>query len=180
MAGASLKEIKASPFVEKLLSRGYEVIYMDEPVDEYTLQSMPEFEKHRFQNAAKDNLKFGDEDETEKKTLEEMTENMKPLSEWLQKTLSDSVEKVVISNRLTTSPCAIVANSFGWSGNMQKIMKAHSNNKEDPLASFFGSQKRFWKSILPILSLKLCLNVLKEKKLTNQQNLWPKFSIKPL
>jgi len=140
--GGTEKEIKESPFLEKLVGRGYEVIYMTEPIDEYMIQNMSEYEGKRFQNISKSGLKFGDEDEAEnKKTKEELVEKYKPLAEWWQKLLEKDIDKVVVSDRLTTSPCAIVAVEWGWSANRQKL-EAAQGEKNDPMSSFFANQKK--------------------------------------
>ena len=115
MSAPSRAEAVASPFVERLLKKGYEVLYLVEPVDEYCIQNLPEFEGKKFQNVAKEGLQFGDEGEREKERLEELEENYKPLTTWLKDTaLKDLIDKAVVSNRLTDSPCAIVASQYGW------------------------------------------------------------------
>ena len=76
---------------------------------------MPEFEGKKFQNVAKEGLQFGDEGDEQKEALEEMQESFKPLTEWLKDVaLSEQIDKAVVSNRLTDSPCALVASQYGW------------------------------------------------------------------
>ena len=76
---------------------------------------MPEFEGKKFQNVAKEGLQFGDEGEDAKERLEELTESFKPLTTWLKDdALSTLIDKAVVSNRLTDSPCALVASQYGW------------------------------------------------------------------
>ena len=125
--------MEASPFVERLLKRGYEVLYLIEAVDEYCIQSLPEFEGKKFQNVAKEGLKLEDS-EAAKERLEALEEEYKPLVDWLKDdALKDKIEKAVLSERLTTSPCALVASQYGWSGNMEKIMTAQAYQKaKDP------------------------------------------------
>uniref|UniRef100_A0A8C7XQ60 Heat shock protein 90, beta (grp94), member 1 n=1 Tax=Oryzias sinensis TaxID=183150 RepID=A0A8C7XQ60_9TELE len=124
MAGTSRKEAESSPFVEKLLKKGYEVIYLTEPVDEYCIQALPEFDGKRFQNVAKEGVKF-EESEKAKEKREALEKEFEPLMTWLKdKALKDKIEKAVLSQRLTDSPCALVASQYGWSGNMERIMKA--------------------------------------------------------
>ncbi|KAJ8411412.1 hypothetical protein AAFF_G00174180 [Aldrovandia affinis] len=126
MAGTSRKEAESSPFVETLLKKGYEVIYLTEPVDEYCVQALPEFDGKRFQNVAKEGVKF-DESEKAKGKREELEKEYEPLTTWMKdKALKDMVEKAVLSQRLTKSPCALVASQYGWSGNMERIMKAQA------------------------------------------------------
>ena len=93
----------------------YEVLYLVDPVDEYALQNLPEFEGKKFQNVAKEGLTFGDEGEREKEQQEEMETLYKPLTDWLKdEALSDVIDKAVVSNRLSGSPCALVASQYGW------------------------------------------------------------------
>lgn len=97
-----------------------------EPIDEYTIQALPEFDGKKFQNVAKEGLNIDGEDAKEK--LEAMNKEFEPLTTWLkEKALSDLIEKATVSSRLTKSPCALVASSYGWSGNMERIMKAQVN-----------------------------------------------------
>lgn len=99
------------------------MLYLIEPIDEYTIQALPEFDGKKFQNAAKEGLDI--DSEAGKEKLETLTKEFESLTTWLKdKALSDLIEKAVVSARLTTSPCALVASSYGWSGNMERIMKA--------------------------------------------------------
>ncbi|XP_055353708.1 endoplasmin-like [Paramacrobiotus metropolitanus] len=143
MAAASRVEAEKSPFVERLLQRGYEVLYLTDPVDEYCMQSLPEFEGKKFQNAAKEGLNLGDSDKAEKR-VEELTKQFEPLTNWLQdKVLKEKIDKATISQRLTQSPCALVAKSYGWTGNMERIMRAQAYAKsKDPMQEFYATQKR--------------------------------------
>ena len=91
------------------------MLYFVDPVDEYTIQTLPEFEGKKFQNVAKEGLEFGDEGENAKEKLKELQESYKPLTDWLKdQALSDVIEKAVVSNRLVDSPCALVASQYGW------------------------------------------------------------------
>lgn len=127
-------KVESSPFVERLLKKGYEVLYLIEPVDEYCIQSLPEFEGKKFQNVAKEGLKIGEESEKQKKKLEALESTYEPLLKWLKEdALKDLIEKAAISQRLDESPCALVASSYGWSGNMERIMRSQAYAKrEDP------------------------------------------------
>ena len=94
---------------------------------------MPEFEGKKFQNVAKEGLQFGDEGDEAKERLEELEESFKPLTDWLKdEALKEQIDKAVVSNRLTDSPCALVAGQYGWSGNMERIMQsqAYAQGKE--------------------------------------------------
>ncbi|XP_066283423.1 endoplasmin-like isoform X3 [Branchiostoma lanceolatum] len=143
MAGTSRKEAESSPFVERLLKKGYEVLYLTEPVDEYCIQSLPEFDGKKFQNVAKDGLKI-DESEKVKEMREEKEKEYETLLTWLKDSaLKDQIEKARLSERLTDSPCALVASSYGWSGNMERIMKAQAYARsKDGSQDFYASQKK--------------------------------------
>ena len=115
MAAPSRVEAESSPFVERLLRKGYEVLYLVDPVDEYCTQGLPEFEGKKFQNVAKEGLEFSDESQEKKEQFEEMVEGYKDLTDWLKDSaLSGLIEKAVVSNRLSESPCALVASQYGW------------------------------------------------------------------
>ncbi|VDD85504.1 unnamed protein product [Enterobius vermicularis] len=143
IAGTSREEVESSPFVERLLVKGYEVLYLIDPVDEYTIQSMPEFDSKKFQNVAKEGLKI-DDSEKSKEALEQLEKTFEPLTKWLKdKALKDQIEKAVVSQRLTKSPSALVASSYGWSGNMERIMKSQAYSKsQDPTQEFYANQKK--------------------------------------
>uniref|UniRef100_A0A6Q2Y0K8 Histidine kinase/HSP90-like ATPase domain-containing protein n=1 Tax=Esox lucius TaxID=8010 RepID=A0A6Q2Y0K8_ESOLU len=143
MAGINKKEAESSPFVEKLLKKGYEVIYLTEPVDEYCIQALPEFDGKRFQNVAKEGVKF-DESEKVKEKREALEKEYEPLTTWMKDTaLKDKIEKAVLSQRLTNSPCALVASQYGWSGNMERIMKAQAyQTGKDISTNYYASQKK--------------------------------------
>ncbi|XP_029909570.1 endoplasmin [Myripristis murdjan] len=143
MAGTSRKEAESSPFVERLLKKGYEVIYLTEPVDEYCIQALPEFDGKRFQNVAKEGVKF-DESEKAKEKREALEKEYEPLTTWMKdKALKDKIEKAILSQRLTNSPCALVASQYGWSGNMERIMKAQAyQTGKDISTNYYASQKK--------------------------------------
>ncbi|KAG8439433.1 hypothetical protein GDO86_005589 [Hymenochirus boettgeri] len=143
MAGSSRKEVESSPFVERLLKKGYEVLFLIEPVDEYCIQALPEFDGKRFQNVAKEGVMF-DESEKSKEAREAIEKEYEPLLTWMKdKALKDQVEKAIISQRLTKSPCALVASQYGWSGNMERIMKAQAyQTGKDISTNYYASQKK--------------------------------------
>ncbi|CAG5123143.1 unnamed protein product [Candidula unifasciata] len=143
IAGTSREEVENSPFVERLLKKGYEVLYLTEPVDEYCIQSLPEFEGKKFQNIAKEGLNL-DTSEKAKEKKEALEKEFKPVTDWLKDiALKDLIEKATISERLTNSPCALVASQYGWSGNMERIMKSQAYAKQgDASSQFYASQKK--------------------------------------
>ena len=141
LAGTKLEDIKKSPFVERLLKRNYEVLFMDDPMDEFMMSQVPQYEGFKFQDLAKEGFEFADQTEEKKKELESMKVRYQPLIMWLQAILSQQVDKVELSNRLAQSPCAIVAKNFGWTGNMERVMKAQAM-QNDLLEKFMAMQKK--------------------------------------
>merc|ERR1712102_110094 len=116
VTGESKRSVETSPFLEKLKKKGYEVLYMVEPIDEYAVQQLKEYDGKKLVSATKEGLKL-EEDEKDK------TEGLCKL---MKEVLDDKVEKVVVSNRLADSPCCLVTGEFGWSANMERIMKAQA------------------------------------------------------
>jgi len=143
ITGSSMDEVKNSPYVERVLKKGYEVLFMVEPVDEYCIQSLPEFEGKKFQNVAKEGLKL-ETSEAAKERKEKIKEEYQPLLDWLKdEALKDKIEKAAVSERLTSSPVALVASSYGWSGNMERIMRSQAYQKsKDPNSEYYGKQKK--------------------------------------
>lgn len=123
LAGANEDAVKRSPLIERAIKKGYEVLYMVDPIDEYTLQHLQKYDnKYKLTNLGKEGVKFDDEVEDKKATEEEY----KPLVDYLKDTLSDKLDKVIVTDRLTTSPCALVSSTYGYTANMERIMKAQA------------------------------------------------------
>jgi len=125
ITGESYKAVETSPFIEQLKKKGYEVIYMVDPIDEYAVQQLKEFDDKKLISATKEGLKMN-EDEDEKKAFEEASAKTEPLCKLIKEVLDANVEKVVVSSRLATSPCCLVTGEYGWSANMERIMKAQA------------------------------------------------------
>ncbi|GBG33153.1 Heat shock protein 90 [Hondaea fermentalgiana] len=123
LAGTNMDELVQSPFLERARAKGVEVLMMDDALDEYLVQQVPEFETHKLQSLAKEGLKFGDETEDDKKREKLYKKTYKPLVDYLQNLLEDKIEKAVVSNRVTDTPAVLVSSQFGYSANMEKIMK---------------------------------------------------------
>jgi len=123
ITGESQDAVESSPFMEQLRKRDLEVLYLVDPLDEYVTQSLTEFDGVQLMSITKDGLKFGDEDEDRASKIEEM---YKPFTDWLNELYGDKVEAVKVSNRLADSPCVLVTGQYGWSANMERIMKAQT------------------------------------------------------
>jgi len=125
ITGESKEVVASSSFVERLKKRGFEVIYMTEPIDEYVVQQLKEFDGKNLVSVTKEGLELP-EDEEEKKKREEDVKKFEPLCKVMKDILDKKVEKVVVSNRLVSSPCCIVTSQYGWTANMERIMKAQA------------------------------------------------------
>jgi len=126
VAGTDIEEIKKSPFLERAAKKDVEVLLFSEPLDEYVVQNLPEFEGKKLQNLAKEGVKFGDESDEEKRREQYYKEEFQPLCTWLKTLFGDSVEKVIVSSRVVDTPSVIVTTQFGHSANMERIMKAQT------------------------------------------------------
>lgn len=126
LAGEDMESIKNSPFLEKAIAKGVEVILMDDPVDEYVVQNLPEFEGAKLKSLAKEGVKFGDETEDDKKREKLYKKEFKGLCDWLKTLYTGKVEKVVVSKRVTGTPSVLVSSQFGHSANMERIMKSQA------------------------------------------------------
>merc|ERR1712002_1271685 len=125
ITGESKEQVQNSVFVERVVKRGFEVLYMTEPIDEYCVQQLKEFEGKNLVSITKEGLELP-EDEEEKKKFEESKAKFESLCTTVKEILDKKVEKVVVSNRLVQSPCCIVTSQYGWSANMERIMKAQA------------------------------------------------------
>jgi len=125
ITGESKEVVASSSFVEQVKKRGFEVIYMTEPIDEYCVQQLKEFDGKKLVSVTKEGLELP-EDEEEKKKRESDNEKYDNLCKVMKDILDKKVEKVTISNRLVSSPCCIVTSQYGWSANMERIMKAQA------------------------------------------------------
>jgi len=125
ITGESKEVVAASAFVERLKKRGLEVVYMTEPIDEYVVQQLKEFDGKNLVSVTKEGLELP-EDEEEKKKMEADKEKFEGLCKVMKDILDKKVEKVVVSSRLVSSPCCIVTSQYGWTANMERIMKAQA------------------------------------------------------
>lgn len=126
-SGSDLAGIKESPFLEKLLSKGYEVLYLTEPIDEHMIQQLPDYEGTKFSSVSKDGVKLGDKDQKEEKEKNKAMRKMyKPLTKFLKTALGDKVSKVKLSTLLTDTMCVLSTDQWGYSARMEIIMKAQA------------------------------------------------------
>merc|ERR1711936_207944 len=125
ITGESKEIVAASAFVEKVKKKGFEVLYLVDPIDEYAVQQLKEYDGKTLVCITKEGLELPEDDE-EKKKFEEKKAKLEPVCKVIKDILDKKVEKVEVSKRLVKSPCCIVTSQFGWSANMERIMKAQA------------------------------------------------------
>merc|ERR1712159_550604 len=138
ITGESVASVSSSPFIETLRKKGYEVLYMVDPIDEYGVQQLKEYDGKKLKSVTKEGLDLDDEDE--KKKMEELKAEFEPLCKLMKEVLGDKTEKVMVSSRVVDSPCVLVTSEYGWSANMERIMKAQAL-RDNSMTSYMVSKK---------------------------------------
>jgi len=142
ITGETDKIIDESPFLEKLKSLGYEVLYMSDPIDEYVMQGTKEYDGKPFIDCARGgkDMNLAEEDEEDEETKEKRETTEKALCKRFQDVLGHQVDAVVIGTRMIDSPCCLVSSEYGWSANMERIMRAQTL-RDNSRAEFMTARK---------------------------------------
>eukprot|EP00922_Rhytidocystis_sp_ex-Travisia-forbesii_P043607 GHVS01065054.1.p1 GENE.GHVS01065054.1~~GHVS01065054.1.p1 ORF type:complete len:727 (-),score=183.97 GHVS01065054.1:411-2591(-) len=139
ITGESRTAVDMSPFLEGLRKKNYEVLYMVDPIDEYAVQQLKEYDGKKLKSCTKEGLDL-EEDDEEKKKCEELKVEFENLCKLINEVLHDKVDKVVVGQRITDSPCVLVTSEYGWSANMERIMKAQAL-RDSSMTSYMMSKK---------------------------------------
>jgi len=139
VTGENKQAISSSPFIESLKKKGYEIIYMTDPIDEYVIQQLKEYDGKKLKNCSKEGLEI-EEGEEQKKIQEEQKASYEKLCKHIKEVLGDKIEKCVLGFRLSESPCVLVTSEWGWSANMERIMKAQAL-RDPSMSSYMMSKK---------------------------------------
>ncbi|XP_020248186.1 endoplasmin homolog [Asparagus officinalis] len=160
ITGSSKEQLEKSPFLEKLKKKNFEVIYFTDPVDEYLMQYLMDYEDKKFQNVSKEGLNLGKDSK-----IKDLKETFKELTKWWKDALStENVDSVKISNRLDDTPCVVVTSKYGWSANMEKIMQSQTLSDANKQAYMRG------KRVLEINPRHPIIKELRERVATNPED----------
>jgi len=165
IAGEDKEVLFKSPLIQRLKERDIEVLLLDDPIDEFCVQNLAEYEKKKLKNVAKGDLKLWDEDEDlVKKKEKKMKEEFKILVDWWKKVLGKQVEKIELSKRLVETPCIVVSSEHGYSASMERIQKNQAFTNQDKASASY----LYGKKTLEINPNHPAIKVLRERVLSEE------------
>ena len=127
LAGQDAESIEKSPFMSPFVEKDVDVLYLTEPIDEYWVAQIRDYESTKFVDISRENVKFKDEDEDLLKRREKAYKNkFKPLTKYLKKLYGGSIMRVAMSSRLGSTPAIVTSSQYGQSANMERIMRAQT------------------------------------------------------
>ena len=135
IVGENIESVKSSPFIQGFIKKGLEVVFMTDPIDEYMMTVVKKYHDFEFVCITKNTLDLKEFDDQN-----EETPKCDKLIEFLKTTLKDKVRDVIVSKRLVESPCVLITDNWGWSANMERIMKSQVLN-DNHMAQFMISGK---------------------------------------
>jgi heat shock protein beta len=141
LAGESKEYLLKAPSLQSLIKHGYEVLLLDDPIDEFCMQHLTEYEKKKLVNVAKEGFKMPTDDESSKKRIKQLKKMYKPLTDWWRSTLNDYLDNVFISQRLVEDPCVVIAGEQGYSARMESISRAQAYASSDKQHPFMNSKR---------------------------------------
>lgn len=141
LSGDSKDSIMRSPILAKYKKLGYEVLILDDPIDEFTTQHLSEYEKRKVKSISKEDVSVLGTDEIAKKKLQKLKEMYKPLTDWFKTHLGRNVEKVSVSDKLVDAPLFIFTSQYGYSAQMEKINKAQAFSNQEKTPSYMLAKK---------------------------------------
>jgi len=130
-----------SPILQKYTKQNFEVLVLHDPIDEFVMQHLNEYENRKVKSISKDDVSVLNSDEIAKKKLQKLKEMYKPLTDWFKEHLGKKVEKVSISNKLVDAPLFIFTSQYGYSAQMEKINKAQAFSNQENTPSYMLAKK---------------------------------------
>ena len=122
VTGENVENISRAACIEAISAKGYEIVYMTDPIDEYMMQGLRDYNQHAFCCASKDVTIFDSDDSEVSDDIEAFCNKVKDALTAAKR----DVVKVRASKHLVKSPCAILTDEYGWTANMERIMKAQA------------------------------------------------------
>lgn len=139
ITGESVSSLQNSPFLDYFKSKDYDVLYLVDPLDEYITQQLREYKDKKMICITKENIDLNSS-ENDKQEHDKNNVEYKEVCNYIKSVLNDNVEKVIVSNRLENYPFLLSTSEYGWTANMQRIVKAQTFGKQDMMQYMMGKK----------------------------------------